>query len=104
MANQIINVKAAQEYQSRFGAAPGAQAAETERDQWKQICQELVAERDHLQEENSRLQRERDKYFKSLLEHLPPAPAEFDISPEEIAAMRGTGPSLEDLLAELAHP
>ena len=101
MADPILNGKQIQEFQTRFGSPPGSGNLETERQQWEQLCQELLAERDGLCEDNARLQRERDKFYRSLLAHLPPAPPEYDISLEEIKALRDQGPSLEEFIREL---
>ena len=103
MADPILNGKLIQEFQIRFGSPPGSGEPATERQQWEQLCQELLEDRDRLRAEMAKTQGERQQYHKSLLTLLAKEmkPEDYDFTYEEILAQSDKGQSLQDFIAEL---
>src|SRR4051794_16177457 len=88
----------ASEFQARFGAAPGAQTAEAEREKLIALCNELLADRERLRAELAAARAERDDFRQGILVLTR---KEFPFSKEELLAQVSRGPSLRELVNEL---
>src|SRR4051812_4110981 len=91
----------ASEFQAKFGAAPGAQTAEAEREKLIALCNELLAERERLRAELARNEAQRKQLQKALLAYVDPNPAVIEFDEEAALANVGRKPTMDDLIAEL---
>jgi hypothetical protein len=94
-----------EQFQARFGAVPGSQDPETERQLWEQICADLLKERAKMHEQINTLREERDHFVRAILTLMTPDPDIQKLTKEQILSQVGQGPSWEHLFAEIeAYP
>jgi hypothetical protein len=89
------------EFQKRFGIAPGSQDERVELERWKQLCQELLAERDQLRVELARVQKNHDMYHEAFGALMKKELAKYAFTKESLLAESAGQPSLQQLVAEL---
>src|SRR5579864_9162947 len=91
----------ANEYQARFGVAPGTRELKAELESCIQMCKELLLERERLRAELTRVQEEREDYYHALNTLLQEEHTNFTMTKEEALAQFGKQPSVAELIAEL---
>jgi hypothetical protein len=93
-----LNGAVANPFQARFGVAAGTQAPDVERQQWEQLCRELLQERDQLRAQLREMKWERDAaldlYSAKVMETVP-------ATKEELLAQSFSSPSILEILEEL---
>jgi hypothetical protein len=89
------------EFQARFGVAPGSKDAQAELERCVEMCKELLAEREQLRAEVARLSRERNFYYHAANQLMQEEHKKFTMSKEEALALVGNQPPLAELIAEL---
>jgi hypothetical protein len=89
------------EYQARFGVAPGARDTKAELERCLEMAKELIQERERLRAELARVQEERSYYYHVMNVLLQDDHKNFNMSKEEALAWVGKQQPLADLIAEL---
>jgi hypothetical protein len=91
-----LNGAVANPFQARFGVAAGTQAPDVERQQWEQLCRELMQERDRLRSELTQTQAKCDRY---LIYLQAESQEDYIPTPEEAVALAAQQPTLEEVIA-----
>jgi hypothetical protein len=93
-----LNGAVANPFQARFGVAAGTQAPDVERQQWEQLCRELMQERDRLRTELAEVKAKCERYLIYLQAEMQ---NDYVPTPEEAVALAAQQPTIQEVLADL---
>lgn len=98
LESENLNGTGTDPLRARFGMPAGTQPPEAERQQWEQLCRELLQEREQLRTELAATKAKCERY---LLYLQAQSAEEINLTIEEVLAREGQEPTIEQLIAEL---
>lgn len=87
------------EFEAHFHHSPAQAADENELARWRELCRELIEQREHLRQELVEVKAERDQLRKALI--APFAAKEINFTKEEVMASLDARPTIDEVIDEL---